>query len=147
MSSFEEQEQTAEKTQKRVPNWKKLLSLKYSSSEVPIEYKIEGNEETKELKKNEHADCFKIIEKKRKSDKSKVEVSKKEHKKDKHKKKKQKADYEATNDEKDCYSEYGNLSKRVSLEKKVTDDSNSVLVIEQTKLKIPEEFTRAAKAG
>src|SRR5437868_3656482 len=134
MANFEEQ---GGKTQKRVPNWKKLLSLKNSGSAVPIEHfsKIE-----KLKKKESHIDhSFKTIEKKRKKDKSKDdEVSKVEEKKkktNKHREKKQKVNYKEEDNDR-------NENEKLSM-----DDSNSVLKIEQTKLKIPEEFIHTAKAG
>ncbi|RIA83836.1 hypothetical protein C1645_445084 [Glomus cerebriforme] len=150
MSTFE-QDKASDEIQRRVPKWKKLLSLKNSSSAI-LEYSSEENKSIKELRDESHIDhhSFKIIEKKRKKDKSEVELSKEEgkNKKDIHKKKIQKVNYDKINDEKDSdCNESENLSEQLPLENKMTDDLNSVLVVEQMKLKIPEEFTHAVKAG
>src|SRR6266498_2992934 len=98
--------QTSEKTQKHVPKWKKLLSLKSSCSAVPIEYSqvstSKSDESIKNLKNKAHInDSFKIIEKKRKKDKNKDKVSKEKEKKkrkDKHKTKKRKVNFEKGDD-------------------------------------------------
>ncbi|PKK78242.1 hypothetical protein RhiirC2_770461 [Rhizophagus irregularis] len=151
MSNFD-QGRTNEKTQKRVPKWKKLLSLKNSSVTVPLEYssKTEENEKIKRKKNASHDDSFEI-EKKRKKHKNKDKVTKEERKKEKkdiHRKKKQKVNYEKITDEKDSdRNESENLSIQLPLENNKTNDLNSVLAIEQTKLKIPEEFTQTVKAG
>ncbi|UZO25756.1 uncharacterized protein OCT59_018016 [Rhizophagus irregularis] len=126
MSNFD-QGRTNEKTQKRVPKWKKLLSLKNSSVTVPLEYssKTEENEKIKRKKNASHDDSFEI-EKKRKKHKNKDKIT----------------------DEKDSdRNESENLSIQLPLENNKTNDLNSVLAIEQTKLKIPEEFTQTVKAG
>jgi hypothetical protein len=143
MSNFE-QGRTSEKIQKRVPKWKKLLSLKNSSATILLEHssKTEENEQIKRKKSDSH---------KKKKDKNKDEVLKEERKKEKkviHKKKKRKVNYENITDEKDSdRNESENLSIQLPLENNNINDFNSVLVVEQAKLKIPEEFTHTVKAG
>ncbi|CAI2177107.1 3397_t:CDS:2 [Funneliformis geosporum] len=146
-------DQISEKTQNHVPKWKKLLSLKNSSSALPIKYSqisTSKNEEETIIKlktKVQNTDS-EIIGKKRKKDKNKDKKSEVEKKKtNKHEKKKRKVN----DKEKTKFNDIGgldgngNLSKQVPLEK--TNDSTSVLAIEQTNLKVPDEFTHAAKTG
>ncbi|GBB97974.1 hypothetical protein RclHR1_03110006 [Rhizophagus clarus] len=148
MSNFE-QCQTSEEIQKRVPKWKKLLSLKNSPATVLLEHS-EGNEKIKSEKNDSRDDQLKT-EKKRKKDESKDEAPKEERKKvkkDVRRKKKQKVNYEKKNDEKDSYrNESKNLSIQLPLENDETNDLNTVLVAEQAKLKISEAFTHTVKAG
>jgi hypothetical protein len=134
MSNFE-QGRTSEKIQKRVPKWKKLLSLKNSSATILLEHssKTEENEQIKRKKSDSH---------KKKKDKNKDEVLKEERKKEK------KVIHENITDEKDSdRNESENLSIQLPLENNNINDFNSVLVVEQAKLKIPEEFTHTVKAG
>lgn len=151
MSNFD-QGRTDEKIQKRVPKWKKLLSLKNSSATVSLEYssKTEENEKIKRKKNASHDDSFEI-EKKRKRYKDKDKVPKegrKKEKKDIHRKKKQKVNYGKVTGGKDSdHNESENLSIQLPLENNKTNDLNLVLAVEQTKLKIPEEFTETVKAG
>ncbi|CAG8646692.1 16637_t:CDS:2 [Funneliformis mosseae] len=138
----------SDKTQKHVPKWKKLLSLKNSSSALPIKYSQISTSKN-EGGTTHDTDSVKIIGKKRKKDKNKDEKSEEveKKKKDKHEKKIRKVnEKEKTKlNSNDGHDGNGNLSKQ--LPKVMTDDSTLVLAIEQTNLKVPEEFTHAAKTG